>query len=213
MFTGLIETLGTVQRISSGSMTDVWIESGLPSAELELGESIACDGACLTVVELGPAAFRVQASQETLRRTTLGHWRSGTQVNLERAMRLGDRLGGHLVLGHVDEVSEVLERRSEGGSAVMTFRLSPAMAPFFIEKGSVAIDGISLTVNTVGDDRFSVSLIPETQARTTLSRKELGARVNLEADLIGKYVARLHGLRPGGALSEETLRRAGFERG
>ncbi|MBI3186169.1 MAG: riboflavin synthase [Myxococcales bacterium] len=210
MFTGLIEALGTVERVQGGGVTEVWIRPQFPASELRLGESIATDGACLTVVETTATSFRVQASWETLRRTTLGEWREGTKVNLERALRLGDRLGGHLVLGHVDEVSEVLERRPEGGSVVMAFRLSPPLAPFFIEKGSVAVDGISLTVNSLGPDRFWVALIPETQARTTLASKRPGDRVNLEADLIGKHVARLYGLRPGSGLSGETLRLAGF---
>ena len=136
----------------------------------------------------------------------------GSRVNLERALALGDRLGGHLVSGHVDAVSEVLETRPEGGSWVMVFRLPEALAPFFIEKGSVAIDGISLTVNTVGVDRFSVQLIPETQERTTLRAKAVGERVNLEGDMIGKYVARLVSLRqgPGGGLTEAVIKAAGF---
>ncbi len=210
MFTGLIEEAGTVERVAAGPMTEVWIAARLCSEGLKLGESIACDGACLTVVEADARHFRVQASPETLRRTTLGDWKPGARVNLERAMRLGDRLGGHLVLGHVDEVGRVVEKRAEGGSVVMGFSLSAALAPFFIEKGSVALDGISLTVNEVSADLFRVALIPETQTRTTLSGKAVGDRVNLEADLIGKYVARLYGARAGAGLSEATLRLAGF---
>ena len=210
MFTGLIEETGTVGSVAQGPMTDVWIRAAMCAGGLALGESIACDGACLTVVEANDRQFRVQASPETLRRTTLGDWRPGTRVNLERAMRLGERLGGHLVLGHVDDVGRVLERRAEGGSVVMAFSLPTALAPFFIEKGSVAIDGISLTVNQVGADRFMVALIPETQNRTSISQKGVGDRVNLEADLIGKYVARLYGSRAQSGLSEATLKLAGF---
>jgi riboflavin synthase len=151
----------------------------------------------------------VQVSPESLARTTLGEWRTGTRVNLERALRLGDRLGGHWVQGHVDGVARVLAARDEGGSRVVDFELPSALAPFFIEKGSVTIDGISLTVNTVGADRFSVALIPETLTRTTLGGKGAGARVNLEADLVGKYVARQVQLK-GGSLSEELVRAAGF---
>lgn len=212
MFTGLVQDVGTVERVTPGAMTELWIRTALGAAEFALGESIAVDGACLTVVERQGASFRVQASPETLRRTTLERLAAGSQVNLERAMRLSDRLGGHLVLGHVDAVAEILEKRAEGGSVVVAFSLPEALAPFFIEKGSVAVDGVSLTVNEVLPGRFTVALIPETQARTTLSRKGVGDRVNVEADLIGKYVARLYGHRQGqgGGLSEETLRLAGF---
>ncbi len=211
MFTGLIQDKGRVERLTAGPMTEVWISSSLGHAEpFVLGESIACDGACLTVVEVTPTSFRVQASPETLRRTTLGGWTPGNGVNLERAMKLGDRLGGHLVSGHVDEVGRLLGRREEGGSRVLSLSLPPALAPFFIEKGSVTLDGVSLTVNQVFADRFEVALIPETLARTTLADKRPGDPVNLEADLIGKYVARLHGVRQGAGLSEESLQRAGF---
>lgn len=197
MFTGLIQDLGRVERVVPGGMTDLWIRTTLGAEKFDLGESIAVDGACLTVVERSGDTFKVQAAPETLRRTTLGAVRPGDRVNLERALALGDRLGGHLVSGHVDAVSEVLETFPEGGSWVMRFRLPEELAPYFIEKGSVAIDGISLTVNTVDADRFSVQLIPETQERTTLRAKAVGARVNLEADQIGKYVARLFALQRG----------------
>jgi riboflavin synthase len=212
MFTGLIQDVGVVERVIPGGMTDLWIHTALGARDFALGESIAVDGACLTVVERAGDTFRVQAAPETLRRTTLGSRQPGSRVNLERALALGDRLGGHLVSGHVDAVSEVLETRPEGGSWVMVFRLPAEMAPFFIEKGSVTIDGISLTVNSVGPDRFSVQLIPETQERTTLRSRSVGERVNLEGDMIGKYVARLMSLRqgPAGGLSEAVLKAAGF---
>jgi riboflavin synthase len=198
MFTGLVQDVGTITRMSRGGMMDVWIRTALPVADLARGESIAIDGACLTVVETRGDEFRVQASAETLRRTTLGEVRPGAPVNLERALRLSDRLGGHLVLGHVDAVGSVVDRRPEGGALLVAFSLPAALAPYFIEKGSVAVDGVSLTVNELRADRFAVALIPETQERTTLGRKTPGQRVNLEADLIGKYVARLHGMRHSG---------------
>ncbi|WP_044190987.1 riboflavin synthase [Hyalangium minutum] len=212
MFTGLVQDVGVVERVVPGGMTDLWIRTALGAGSFALGESISVDGACLTVVERGGDTFKVQAAPETLRRTTMDALRPGSKVNLERALALGDRLGGHLVSGHVDAVSEVLETRPEGGSWVMAFRLPTELAPFFIEKGSVAVDGISLTVNAVLADRFTVQLIPETQARTTLQGKSVGSRVNLEADMIGKYVARLFSLRqsPTSGLTEAALKAAGF---
>lgn len=212
MFTGLIQDVGTVERVVPGAMTDLWIRTALGAEGFALGESIAVNGACLTVVERGGDIFKVQAAPETLRRTTMEELRPGSRVNLERALALGDRLGGHLVAGHVDAVSEVLETRPEGGSWFMSFRLPESLAPYFIEKGSVAVDGISLTVNHVLADRFTVQLIPETQQRTTLKDRGPGARVNLEADMIGKYVARLFALRksPAGGLTEDVLKAAGF---
>lgn len=197
-------------------MARIAVATALPAHEFALGESIALDGACLTVVAREQGRFEVEASPETLRRTTIGGWGPGTPVNLERALTLSDRLGGHLVLGHVDAVSRVLSRREEGGSLVLAFALDRALAPFVIEKGSIAVDGVSLTVNSVQDDRFSVQLIPETQKRTTLSSKASGAPVNLETDVIGKYVARLLGrASPGGpstpgGVDEDFLKRCGF---
>jgi riboflavin synthase len=215
MFTGLVQDVGTVERVLPGPMTTLWIRTALPASEFALGESIAVSGACLTVVEREGSHFRVDAAPETLRRTTLGELRSGSQVNLERALRLSDRLGGHLVLGHVDGVLPLLSRTHEGGSLVLEVGLIPELAPLFIEKGSVTLDGVSLTVNTVGDDRFGVQLIPETQARTTLGQRAIGERYNVEADVIGKYVARLHAAhapRPptSGGLTLDMLRAAGF---
>jgi len=207
MFTGLVQQVGTVERLAQSSMTDVWVKSSFDA--LQLGESIACDGCCLTVVEAQGGTFKVQASPETLRRTTLGEWQPGTRLNLERALKVGDRLGGHWVQGHVDSVARVLAVREEGGSRVVSFELPPPLAPFFIEKGSVTVDGISLTVNEVQRESFSVALIPETVARTTLGSKSPGARVNLEADLVGKYVARQQQLK-GTALSQERLTAAGW---
>ena len=212
VFTGLIQDVGTLERVDAGPMTEVWVQSHFAPADFALGESIACDGCCLTVAEFHGTRFRVQASHETLRVTTLGSWQAGRPVNLERALRVGDRLGGHWVQGHVDAVSALLATRPEGGSQVMVFALPPALAHFFIEKGSVTIDGISLTVNRLHADRFEVTVIPETLARTTLGEKSLGASVNIEADVLGKYVARQLG--QGGTssprLSEEILRKAGF---
>lgn len=207
MFTGLVSDLGTIEQISSGPMTDLWVRSAFPG-DFQLGESIACDGICLTVVEFKGSSFKVQAAPETLRRTTLGSWQVGTRVNLERALRAGDRLGGHWVQGHVDGVGEVREARADGGSWAMRFSLPEALAPFFVEKGSVCIDGVSLTVTTLDAQSFGVMLIPETQQRTSLGRKQPGQKVNLEADIVGKYVARMMG--PRGGLTLEQLKAAGL---
>lgn len=207
MFTGLVTDLGTVERIAAGPVTDLWIASSYPG-DFQPGESIACDGVCLTVTEFKGQRFKVQAAPETLRRSTLGSWAVGTRVNLERALRMGDRLGGHWVQGHVDGVATVLETRPEGGSWVMSFSLPVELAPFFVEKGSVCIDGVSLTLTSVGADRFGVMLIPETQQRTSLGKKQPGQKVNLEADIIGKYVARMMGGR--GGLTVEQLEAAGL---
>lgn len=209
MFTGLVQDVGVVLRLEQGPMTDLWIRTTLGAADFALGESIAIDGVCLTVVQREGDRFLVQASPETLRRSTLGDFQVGSQVNLERALRLSDRLGGHLVLGHVDAVGQLLSKRTEGGTVVLEISLPEALAPFFIEKGSVTVDGISLTVNTLGPGSFSVALIPETQTRTTLPAKTVGQRVNLEGDVIGKYVARLYGVSPRTGLSEDVLRAAG----
>lgn len=207
MFTGLVTDLGTVERVTPGAVSDLWIASSYPG-DFQLGESIACDGVCLTVVEFSGQRFKVQAAPETLRRTTLGTWAPGTRVNLERALRMGDRLGGHWVQGHVDGVGTVLETRPDGGSWAMRFSLPSDLAPFFVEKGSVCIDGVSLTLTHVSADRFGVMLIPETQTRTSLGKKQVGQQVNLEADIIGKYVARMMGGR--GGLTVEQLRAAGL---
>jgi riboflavin synthase len=214
MFTGLIQDVGTVERVAVGATTDLWIRTSLAAEGLEPGASIAVDGVCLTVVERVAGGFRVQAAPETLRRSTIGELRPGSRVNLEQALRLTDRIGGHLVQGHVDAVGEVLERRPEGGSLVLAFSLPPALQPFFIDKGSVAVDGVSLTVMGLAGERFSVMLIPETQQRTTLAHKGPGARVNLEADMVGKYVARLYALGRGssGGVTLDLVEASGFAR-
>jgi riboflavin synthase len=210
MFTGLVQDVGTVERVLPGGTTDFWVRTTLGAGDFALGESIAIDGACLTVVERTEDSFRAQAGPETLRRTTLGALRPGARVHLERALRLSDRLGGHLVLGHVDAVSMVTAVYRDAAAVVLDVSLPETLAPFFIEKGSVALDGVSLTVNRLGAQDFSVALIPETQARTTLGQKSPGTQVNVEADLIGKYVARLHRLGSGGGLTLDVLRAKGF---
>lgn len=212
MFTGLVQDIGTVARVQPGAVTDLWLDCHLEAAEFATGESIACDGCCLTVVDFDGQRFHVQAAPETLRRTTLGGWKPGTRVNLERALKVGDRLGGHMVQGHVDAVAQVLEARADGGSWWMAISLPPALAPLVVEKGSVAVDGVSLTVNRAAKDRFELQLIPETQVRTTLKDKGVGAQLNLEVDVVGRYVLRQLELKesPAEGLSEAMVRAKGF---
>jgi len=216
MFTGLIEDIGRVSGVRTGRITRLEVETALELAEVTLGESIAVDGCCLTVVKKTERSLVFEATEETLRRTTLGDYAPGTRVNLERAMALGDRLGGHLVLGHVDATSKVVRTWSEGAALGLEIALPQALAAYFIEKGSVTVDGVSLTVNRLSGAGFELMLIPETRTRTTLGEKPVGARVNLEADLIGKYVERMMSVRgPGtasGSLTEEAIARAGFGR-
>jgi riboflavin synthase len=195
MFTGLVEALGIVCSAADDATGGrrLVIVADL-AAELTVGESVAINGACLTVVELTPhpgADLRdahFQAGPETLRRTNLGELRPGDRVNLERALRLSDRLGGHLVQGHIDGVGRIAERRRQGDWEVVWFTCSPELAQQMVPKGSVAVDGVSLTLVDVAADRFSVALIPHTLANTTLGFKQPGAAVNLETDLVAKYL-------------------------
>jgi riboflavin synthase len=212
MFTGLVSDMGGVERIQprQGGARLTLRPRQLPVDELVLGESVACSGICLTVVERGGGAVSFDAVPETLGRTTLGGWRPGTLVNLERALALGERLGGHLVQGHVDAVGEVLARVAEGQGARLTVSLPPSIAPLVAEKGSIAVDGVSLTVAAAGRDRFEIALIPETLARTTLGAAAPGTRVNLEADVVARHVARLHELSAGTGVTGEALSRWGY---
>lgn len=213
MFTGLVETKGTVvRRESRGQDARLTLkgdfrirlrgEGPSPHPELggepiQLGESIAVDGVCLTVDRIvepggpGPSVFEVDASVETLARTTVGALAAGQHVNLERAMPLGGRMGGHIVSGHVDGVGEVVEKVPVGGAVKVVFRMPPDIVRFVAPKGSVCISGVSLTVNGVHDDRFDVVLVPHTRERTSLDALPIGARVNLEVDILARYVARL----------------------
>jgi riboflavin synthase len=191
VFTGLIQDLGTVRRVAGSAPRTLEIATALHAESFAPGESIALNGVCLTVVDRGPGRFSVQAGAETLAKTTVGAWPAGQRLHLERALCLGDRLGGHLVLGHVDGTGRVTASRSELGGWTLEIEAPPEVAPLLLPKGSVAVDGVSLTVNGVSGDTFSVFLIPETLKRTTLPSLTTGAAVNLEADILGKYVARL----------------------
>jgi|UniRef100_A0A7V6A6F1 riboflavin synthase len=212
MFTGLVEGVGEVteiRRMAEGLRLAV--APPFPVAELALGESVAVSGACLTVVKVAGRAFQVEVSPETLSRSTISGKKVGDRVNLERALRLGDRLGGHLVTGHVDGLGVLRERRQGPEHLLLSFEMPAGLAPLVIEKGSIAVDGVSLTVNAVAGQVFSVNIIPFTAKDTTLADLKVGDRVNLETDIIGKYVARLlspHLPKPG--LTGEFLARHGF---
>jgi riboflavin synthase len=191
MFTGIITDVGRVRSLAPGGTTRIVLETGYDAETIAHGASIACNGCCLSVVDKAPGWFAVDASGETLARTTLGGWRGGTPVNLERPLKLGDELGGHMVLGHVDGVGEVVERRPDGDSLRYTLRAPEALARFIAPKGSVAVDGVSLTINEVEGARFGVNIIPVTQRQTTFGQLAAGDRVNLEIDLLARYLARL----------------------
>jgi len=193
MFTGLIETLGTVRALApdgSGGAVLTIAESRLVP-ELAEGESVAVNGACLTVIGREGDTFRFQLGPETLQRTNLGQLKEGERVNLERSLRVGDRLGGHFVQGHVDAVGTVLERVHRGEWEMAWFSFPRALGLFMVPKGSIAVDGVSLTLVDVEEERFSVMLIPHTLENTTLGRKERGDAVNLEGDMIAKHVKKL----------------------
>lgn len=196
MFTGLIETVGEVLAIRPGSgSARVTIASSLPSSEMAQGESVAIDGVCLTVVERGRGRLSFDAVRETLDRTTLGTLRPGARVNLERAIRLSDRLGGHLVQGHVDAVAVVARTSSRGDDRRIRVRLVPEIRGYVAGKGSVALNGVSLTVSAVDRSTFEVALIPETLARTNLGVLMAGSRVNVEVDLLARYLEALLAVR------------------
>jgi riboflavin synthase len=189
MFTGLVEALGVLRRRESdGQGCLLEIAEPALAPQLSLGESVAVNGACLTVVGVEGAAFRFQAGPETLSRTNLGELVAGDQVNLERSLRVGDRLGGHLVQGHIDGLGQIARRERQGEWEVVWFRCPQELAAQMVTKGSVAVDGVSLTVVDVTRDGFSVALIPHTLAVTTLGFKQPGDSVNLETDILAKYV-------------------------
>jgi riboflavin synthase len=195
MFTGLISDVGVIRGADRGRFR---IACGYDPASIALGASIACDGCCLTVTRGevdgdGKTVFDVEASNETLSRTTLGKWRVGRRINLERSLKAGDELGGHLVAGHVDGVAEITSVKADGASLRYQIAAPADLAPFIAEKGSVTLDGTSLTVNSVSGNVFSVNIIPHTLSVTTWGQKAAGEMLNIEVDLIARYVARLMG--------------------
>jgi riboflavin synthase len=191
MFTGIITDLGTVRDIRPGGITRFEIATRYDVATIAIGASISHNGACLTLIERGADCYAVEVSEETLACTTLGAWKVGTRINLERAMRVGDELGGHIVSGHVDGVAAIESIRPDGDSFRYTIAAPAELARFVASKGSVALDGVSLTVNEVAGHRFGVNVIPHTQAVTTFGQYREGDRVNMEIDMLARYVARL----------------------
>lgn len=203
MFTGIVSDIGTIESVENRGDTRLRIATAYDPDTIDLGASIACSGVCLTVVDKGVdqgrAWFDMQVSGETIRRTARDQWTQGRRLNLERAMKLGDELGGHIVTGHVDGIAEVLTITPEGESHRIAFAVPASLAPFIAPKGSITIDGVSLTVNTVEDrgdvTHFSINLIPHTQAVTTLGALAPGQAVNIEIDVLARYLQRMEHYR------------------
>ena len=196
MFTGIVTDIGTVTALEQRGDTHITIATAYDVDDIDLGASISCEGACLTVVakgrdEAGKGWFAVDASAETLRCTNLGDWKQGTPINLERALKVGDELGGHIVSGHVDAVGTISAKTDEGQSIRYDFDVPKSILPFLAPKGSVTLNGVSLTVNEVSDAGFCVNIIPHTQSVTTFGNAKVGDRINVEVDVLARYVARL----------------------
>lgn len=191
MFTGIVTDIGRVRSVAAAGDTRFEIDTSYDVERIEIGASIACAGVCLTVVAKEPGCFAVTVSGETLSHTTLGDWGAGTRINLERALKVGDELGGHIVTGHVDGVATIVERTPEGDSVRLGFEVPAHLAYYIAPKGSVALNGASLTVNEVAGHRFGVNLIPHTLAMTTFGAAAVGDRVNLEIDVLARYMARM----------------------
>jgi riboflavin synthase len=195
MFTGIITDIGTVRRVEERGDRRLTIGCGYDLSTVDLGASIACSGACLTVVDKGDDWFAVDVSHETLSRTVPGHWDEGARLNLERSLRVGDELGGHIVTGHVDAVATVTEAHADGGSTRLTLAAPATIGKSIASKGSIALDGVSLTVNSVEDageaTRFTVNLIPHTLEATTLNQIAAGRQLNVEIDILARYLERM----------------------
>ena len=214
MFTGIIQTVGRIARIERrGGDVRLTVDTAtLDMSDVALGDSIAVGGVCLTAVELGAQSFAADVSNETLSLTSFGQLAPGSRVNLEKALRLADRLGGHMVSGHVDGLGKVVSVTSDGRSQRWTFEVPPNLTRYIAAKGSICIDGTSLTVNEVSASRFGVNLIPHTVEHTTFADRKAGDAVNLEVDVVARYVERLLGAGGGNGIDEDFLREHGFAR-
>jgi riboflavin synthase len=210
MFTGIIQDTGTVRKLTrKGEDALLEVTTALSLDDVKIGDSIAVSGACLTVTTLEKQAFTFDVSAESLSKTTLGRLKAGDRVNLEKALRMSDFLGGHLVLGHVDCVGRIAERTARAGSVVFGIALEPGLSKYVVAKGSITVDGISLTVNSCEGARFYVNIIRHTAEKTTLQGKKAGDSVNIETDILGKYVEKL--LNPGKGVDMDFLREHGFK--
>lgn len=204
MFTGLIEEKGIVSSIRHGTTSArLMVKAPGIAADVKLGESIAINGICLTAVAITPPVIEFDAVRETVERSTLGRLKPGDAVNIERALRLGDRLDGHMVQGHVDGIGAIREIRRSGNDTIFRFHAGPDVMTYIVRKGSIAVDGISLTIADLGDDWFAVAVIPHSLVNTTLNEKSAGSAVNLETDIIGRYVYKFAG--KAAATSDEGL--------
>jgi riboflavin synthase len=214
MFTGIIQTVGRIARIERrGGDVRLTVDTAtLDMSDVALGDSIAVGGVCLTAVELGAQSFAADVSNETLSLTSFGQLGPGSRVNLEKALRLADRLGGHMVSGHVDGLGKVVSVTNDGRSQRWTFEVPPNLTRYIAAKGSICIDGTSLTVNEVSGNRFGVNLIPHTVEHTTFADRKAGDAVNLEVDVVARYVERLLGAGTGNGIDEDFLREHGFAR-
>ncbi len=214
MFTGIIEDIGTIRSVRrAGGIFILTIETGLVLSDTKIGDSISMDGVCLTVVETAGGSFSVEATPETLARSSLARLSTGARVNLERALRLSDRLGGHLVQGHVEGVGTIRRVTREGGGLIIEISVPPVVKRYLIDKGSVAVDGISLTINSLTAEGFTVNIIGHTEKTTTLAAKKPGADINIETDVIGKYIQRLLTVgraNEGEGITLEMLRDEGY---
>ncbi|HEX7504235.1 MAG TPA: riboflavin synthase [Syntrophales bacterium] len=209
MFTGIIQDMGTVRKLArKGEDALLEVQTTLALDEVRIGDSIAVSGTCLTVTSLGKKSFTFDVSAESLSKTSLGRLKAGDAVNLEKALRMSDFLGGHLVLGHVDCVGQIVEKTARAGSIVFGITLDPALSKYVVAKGSITVDGISLTVNSCESSRFYVNIIPHTAESTTLIGRKAGDAVNIETDILGKYVEKL--LHPGRGVDMDFLREQGF---
>ncbi|HEY1607047.1 MAG TPA: riboflavin synthase [Allosphingosinicella sp.] len=195
MFTGIITDIGRIAAAEEQGDLRLRIACGYDMGSVDLGASIACSGVCLTVVDKSEDWFAVDVSRETIARSAPDHWAEGARLNLERSLRLGDELGGHIVTGHVDGVGEIVSAEPEGDSTRIVIAAPEALAPYIAEKGSIAIDGASLTVNEVDSARFAINIIPHTAAQTTLGALTPGGRVNIEIDILARYIGRMLELR------------------
>jgi len=212
MFTGLVEEVGIVKAIENrGEAKRFAISADYILNEMAVDDSVAVSGVCLTVVSLSEKGFQVEAVAETLRKTTLESWQTGRKLNLERSLRLMDRLGGHLVQGHVDAVAQVVEIQNQQGGLLVSFAIPKHLANYIISEGSITIDGVSLTVARLHENVATVSLIPHTLQKTTLGELNVGSHVNLEVDLIGKYIEKLMTAPAEDKITEPWLQKMGFQ--